>query len=134
MDSARRPAVDFFSQNLHETLTNLANYSGGPYVAAELRSGGPAVEHLATGTEAVKPSPCANPPFAQGEARSHAIRFLSHIAGRSAALVHQRPEVVDRLGAGRCGGAQLPRACGHAPPPRTAATRSSSCANDRRRA
>jgi hypothetical protein len=54
MDRARRPTVDFFSQNLHATHTNLAKSSGGPYVAAELRGDGPAEEHLATGTEAVK--------------------------------------------------------------------------------
>ena len=45
--------VDFFSQNLHATHTNLAKSSGGPSVAAELRGDGPVVEHLATGTEAV---------------------------------------------------------------------------------
>jgi hypothetical protein len=45
--------VDFFSQNLHATHTNLAKPSGGPYVAAEVRGDGPAVEHLVTGTEAV---------------------------------------------------------------------------------
>eukprot|EP00966_Prymnesium_polylepis_P033418 776890-Prymnesium_polylepis.1 len=48
MDRDRRPAVDRFSQNLHDTHTNLAKCSGGPYVAAELRGDGPAVEHLAT--------------------------------------------------------------------------------------
>ena len=53
MDRARRPTLGFFSQNLHATHTNLAKSSGGPYVAAELRGDGPAVEHLATGTEAV---------------------------------------------------------------------------------
>eukprot|EP00966_Prymnesium_polylepis_P300486 6944171-Prymnesium_polylepis.1 len=29
-----------------------------------------------------KPSPCAKPPFAQGDARSHAMRSLSHIHRR----------------------------------------------------
>eukprot|EP00966_Prymnesium_polylepis_P230372 5330632-Prymnesium_polylepis.1 len=37
----------------HEAHTNLAKCSGGPCVAAELRGDGPAVEQLATGTEAV---------------------------------------------------------------------------------
>eukprot|EP00966_Prymnesium_polylepis_P144381 3333785-Prymnesium_polylepis.1 len=62
------------------------------------------------------------------------MRSLSHIACRSTALVHQRPEVINRLGARRHCGTQPSRACGHAPPPRSAAIRSSSCANDRRRA
>mmetsp|Transcript_34691 Transcript_34691/g.87195 ORF Transcript_34691/g.87195 Transcript_34691/m.87195 type:complete len:144 (+) Transcript_34691:384-815(+) len=53
MDRARRPTVDFLSQNLHETHINLAKCRCGPHVAAELRGDGPAVEHLATGTEAV---------------------------------------------------------------------------------
>eukprot|EP00966_Prymnesium_polylepis_P303012 6999765-Prymnesium_polylepis.1 len=41
-----------FSLNFHATQTNLAKSSGGPYVATELRGDDPAVEHLATGTEA----------------------------------------------------------------------------------
>ena len=45
--------MDVLSQNLHETHTNLAKCRCGPHVAAELRGDGPAVEHLATGTEAV---------------------------------------------------------------------------------
>eukprot|EP00966_Prymnesium_polylepis_P016063 371043-Prymnesium_polylepis.2 len=53
MDRARRPTVDLFSQDLHATQTNLAKSSGGLCVAVELRFDGPAVEHLATGTEAV---------------------------------------------------------------------------------
>eukprot|EP00966_Prymnesium_polylepis_P000222 4915-Prymnesium_polylepis.2 len=60
------------------------------------------------------------------------MRSLSHVGGTGAMLVHQRPEVVDQLGTRQHGGAQLSRACGHAPPPRTAATRSNSCADDRR--
>jgi hypothetical protein len=53
MNRSRRPTVDFFSQNLHATQTSLPKSSGGPYFAVELRGDGPAVEHLATGTEAV---------------------------------------------------------------------------------
>eukprot|EP00966_Prymnesium_polylepis_P252700 5841614-Prymnesium_polylepis.1 len=57
MDRAKIPTVDFFSQNLHATHTNLAKPSGGPYVAAAApRTAAmvsPAVQHLATGTEAV---------------------------------------------------------------------------------
>eukprot|EP00966_Prymnesium_polylepis_P258007 5959779-Prymnesium_polylepis.1 len=42
-----------FSRNLHATHTNLEKPSGGPYVAVEPRGDGPAVDDLATGTEAV---------------------------------------------------------------------------------
>eukprot|EP00966_Prymnesium_polylepis_P281689 6509074-Prymnesium_polylepis.1 len=45
--------LDLFSQNLHATHTNLTKSSGGPYAAVELCGDGIAVEHLATGTEAV---------------------------------------------------------------------------------
>ena len=78
------------------------------------------------------PSPCANPLRLRAEGGTKPTQdAVSHASAAGAALVHQRPEVVDRLGARRHGTTQLSRACGHAPPQRAVARRSTSCANDR---
>ena len=53
----------------------------------------------------------------------HAHRWRRRCRLQLSSRLPRLPEVIDRLGARRHISAQLPRACGHAPPPRTAVGR-----------